>query len=70
MKDFLHNQGEILTRLSNNKEEIKFIRSPYRLRPRGPPETFAGQIDGGIARHDALQTPQRAVPQTLQQAVP
>ena len=66
----LHNQREILARLPSNKEEVKFIRSPYRLRPRGPPETFAGQIDGGIARHDALQTPQRAVPQTPQRAVP
>jgi hypothetical protein len=66
----LHNQREIFTRLSSNKEEIKVIRSPYRLRPRGPPETFAGQIGGGIARHDALQTPQRAAPQTPQRLVP
>jgi hypothetical protein len=66
----LHNQREIFTILPSNKEEIKLIRSPYKLRPRGPPETFAGQIDGGIARHDALQTPQRPAPQTPQRPAP
>jgi hypothetical protein len=62
----LHNQQEILTRPSSNNDETKvFLRSPIKLRPRGPLETFAGQIDGGIASHDAPQTPQRAVLQPV-----